>query len=171
VAGGHGGEWAAKIANTGKSTYTEALVDSPNWITTTTSGTYMVSGWVRGDSSGRVLKLQVVESRNGSNVGTAQASVSLTTSWQVVNLSYLARAPSSSTIDIKFSAKIPARSAFYVDDVSATVNPQSSTPLGTFSLPGRAVDSPFRRGLELTASSESLLCTLRGTPGPGRSFR
>jgi parallel beta-helix repeat protein len=123
VSGGHSGGWAAKLTNTGTSGVTCLLNDSPNWVATTSAGSYSGSIWVRADSAGAVFNLRFREYSGASLVGTKSTQVTLTTSWQLVSVSYTPVSPGSSNLD--FNAYLPAASAppgtcFYADDAVIT---------------------------------------------------
>jgi parallel beta-helix repeat protein len=119
VSGGHTGGWAAKLTNTGSSASTYAtLQDSPNWVTTTSAGTYTGTLWVRADTAGTTLKLKFQEYNGATLVGTAIAQASLTTSWQRVTVTYSIKSPGS-TLDCLAYVTSPAPGAvFYADDAS-----------------------------------------------------
>ena len=123
VPGGHSGGWAAKLANTGTSATTCTLNDSPNWVASTSTGSYTGSIWVRGDVSGAVFNLRFREYSGATLLGSRSTQMTLTTSWQLVTVTYTPVSPNSSTLD--FNAYLPASSAppgtcFYADDVSIT---------------------------------------------------
>jgi parallel beta-helix repeat protein len=122
VSGGHAGNWAAKLTNTGSTTSTFAtLQDSPNWVTTTAAGTYSGSLWARADSAGAVLKLKFQEYNGSTLVGSATGQITLSTSWQKVTVTYTTKSPGS-TLDLQayVSNPIPG-AAFYADDASITL--------------------------------------------------
>jgi hypothetical protein len=119
VSGGHSGDWAAALTNTGTTNTTCTLNDSPNWVATTSAGTYTAKLWARADVSGRVLQLKLREYSGSTFVGSASAQITLSTSWQMVTVSYVPGAPGSSNIDLNAStASAPPGTCFYADDVS-----------------------------------------------------
>jgi parallel beta-helix repeat protein len=121
AAGGHSGSWAAKLTNTGTTTSTCTLNDSPDWARPTSAGTYTGSIWVRADVAGKTLKLRVREYSGSTLVGTQTTLATLTTSWQQVTVSYTTLAPGSSTLDFNAylaSADAPPGTCFYADDVA-----------------------------------------------------
>ncbi len=123
VEGGHTGGWAAKLTNTGTTNSTCALNDSPNWVATTSSGTYTGVLWVRADSGGATLKLRFREWTGSTLVGSATTQATLTTSWQKVTVPYPAASPGSSTLD--FNAYVVGASpgtCFYADDASISLS-------------------------------------------------
>jgi PKD repeat protein len=123
VTGGHSGDWAAQLTNTGTSPTTCTLNDAPNWVTTTTAGTYTGRIWVRAGSSGPTFKLRFREYQSATLVGTQTATVKLTTSWQLVTVTYTPAAPGSSTLD--FNALVSSAkpgTCFYADDASIRVS-------------------------------------------------
>jgi len=126
VTGGHSDSFAAKLTNTGSSTTSCTLNDSPNWITTTATsgGRYTGSLWVRADSVGASLKLRFREYSNGS--GTLLASptttVALSTAWQQVTVTDVPTAPGASTLDFNaYISSAPPGTCFYADDASITL--------------------------------------------------
>jgi hypothetical protein len=119
VAGGHSGDWSAALTNTGTAATTCTLNDSPNWVATTSAGTYTAKLWARADVSGKVLQLKLREYSGSTFVGSASAQITLSTSWQMVTVSYVPGAPGSSNIDLNAStASTPPGTCFYADDVS-----------------------------------------------------
>ena len=119
VAGGHSGDWAAKLTNTGSTTSSFAtLQDSPNWVTTTSAGSYTASVWVRSDSAGGILKLKLQEYNGSTLAGTANSQITLSTSWQQITLPYTIKTPGS-TLDLQiYITNPPPGTAFYADDAS-----------------------------------------------------
>jgi PKD repeat protein len=116
VSGGHTGSWAAKVTNTGSSATSCTLNDSPNWVKVSSAGTYTGTTWVRADSVGAVLKLRFREYSGSTQVGSATTQVTLTTSWQLVSVTY--SVPSAGT-SLDFNAYIssaPSGTCFYADD-------------------------------------------------------
>ncbi len=122
VAGGHGGGFAAKVTNTGTTNSGCTLNDSPNWVATTSAGTYTASIWVRADSAGATLNFRFREYTGSTLVNTATQTITLSTSWQQVTLSYAPTSPGS-TLDL--NAYLPTASGlpgtgFYADDAAIT---------------------------------------------------
>jgi hypothetical protein len=112
------------VLNAGSGIVTAELNDSPNWITTTAPGTYTVSAWVRtASSSNAQLTLKLQEFSGSKRVGTAQSKVTLSSSWKQISLTYVASAPSRSTLDLDlFVQRLAGGSSFYVDDVSIVLS-------------------------------------------------
>jgi len=77
---------------------------------------------VRGATAGATLTLKLTElSRsNGATLGSATATVTLTTAWQQVTVSYTVKSPGASALDYSASvAGVPARAtAFFADDAT-----------------------------------------------------
>jgi parallel beta-helix repeat protein len=122
VSGAHSGSWAARLTNTSTVAATYVLNDSPNWVTTTTSGTYTGSMWVRSDTPGAVLKLRFREYAGSTLVGTATSSITLTSSWQQVTLTYVPVSPGSSALDFNaYVSKGAAGTSFDADDAVISV--------------------------------------------------
>jgi hypothetical protein len=126
VAGGHTGGWSAQLTNAGTTNGTCLLNDSPNWVTTTSSGTYIGSIWVRADTAGKQIKLRFREYTNstGTLVGSATTQVTLTTSWQQVSVSYAVGSPGTTNLDFNAylsSTDAPPGTCFYADDASVVL--------------------------------------------------
>jgi PKD repeat protein len=121
VSGGHSGNWSAQLTNTGTSVTTLGLNDSPNWITSTSAATYTASLWVRASTAGAVLKLKVREYSGSTLVGSQSASITLSTEWQRVSLTYAPAAPGSSSLDYQaYVSSAPPGATFLADDASIT---------------------------------------------------
>jgi len=127
VAAARTGGWAGEMRNTGTSSITCQLNDSPNWVTSTTAGsTYTATAWVKGDAAGNgsTVRLRFREYNSaGTNLGSKEASVVLTTGYQQVVLTYTPTA-AGSTLDFNvLRGSTPAGALCYdVDDVSIVVN-------------------------------------------------
>ena len=92
-------------------------------MTTTTTGTYLGSLWVRADSPGAILKLRFREYVGSTNVSSGSAQITLGTDWQLVSLSYVPTSPGSSTLDFNaYLSSAPVGVCFYADDASITRN-------------------------------------------------
>ena len=119
VSGGHTGNWAARLTNTGSTASTYGtLQDSQNWVTTTSAGTYTGTMWVRSDTAGAIFKLKFQEYSGSTLVGSATTQMSLTTSWQQVTVTYTIKSPGS-TLDFQAYVTSPAPgTVFYADDAS-----------------------------------------------------
>ncbi len=124
VAGGHSGGFSAQLSNTTTSTSPDCtLNDSPNWVKTTLARTYLTGSWVRADTAGAKLNIKVREYNNSVFVAQQVASVTLSTSWQQVQVSYVPQYPGSSTLDVTvYTSNAPPGTCFYADDVSITVS-------------------------------------------------
>jgi PKD repeat protein len=115
---GHLGGWSAQLTNTGTVATTCALNDAPNWIKSTSAGTYVAALWVRADAAGALLKLRLREWSGTTLVGSAAGQVTLTTSWQQVFVSYTTAAPGS-TLDLNaYVLSAAPGTCFYADDAS-----------------------------------------------------
>jgi parallel beta-helix repeat protein len=122
AAGGHSGSWSARLQNTGTGASSCLLNDSPNWVTKTSTGTYTASLWARADSAGAVLKLRLREYDGSVLVGTSVIpTITLSTAWQELSVSYAAASPGTSTLDLSayVSGAAPG-TCFYADDVVLT---------------------------------------------------
>jgi PKD repeat protein len=115
--GGHTGDAAVRVANTGILPGGCALNDAPDWVRSTSARTYEASVWVRADTAGATLRLRLMEWSGGVLAGSARTAVTLTTEWQRVTVSYTPAAPGASTLD--FSAYVldaPPGTCFDADD-------------------------------------------------------
>ena len=122
--GGHSGSSSAVLSNTTTSTSPDCtLNDAPNWVATTSSGTYSSSLWVRADTAGATLRLRIREYAGSTFEGQAVASVTLSTNWQQVSVSYAALVPGGSNLDYTaYTLNAPPGTCFYADDASITLN-------------------------------------------------
>ena len=126
VASPHTGSWAGAMTNTGSSSVTCQLNDSPNWVTSTTAGTYTATAWVKSDAagSGTTVRLRFREYDSaGTNLGTKESTIVLSTSYQQVVLTYTPTA-AGSTLDFNvLRSSTPAGALCYnVDDISIVKN-------------------------------------------------
>jgi parallel beta-helix repeat protein len=118
VAGGHSGNWAAKLTNTGTAASTCTLNDSPDWAKPTSAGTYTGSIWVRADTAGATLKLRFREYSGSTLVGTQTTLATLTTSWQQVSVAYTTQSAGSSLDFNAYVSSAAVGTCFYADDAS-----------------------------------------------------
>ena len=125
VSGGHSGSFAGALTNNNTTGSANAvLTDSPNSVRTTSAGTYVATMWVKGASAGKTLQLAVTESDStGRVLGSASSSVTLTTGWQQVSVSYTVKRPGQSSLDLTATVpSVPARTVgFYADDATLTL--------------------------------------------------
>jgi parallel beta-helix repeat protein len=121
VPGGRTDGWSALLSNGSPGPATVTLNDSPNWVATTQAGTYTASMWVRADTPGAQLKLKIREYKGATLVGQPLTMLTLTTTWQLVTVTYSPVAPGQSTLDLTaYVSNAPAGASFYADDVSIT---------------------------------------------------
>lgn len=120
VAGGHSGSWAARLTNTASTSTTTTLNDSPNWVRTTSAGTYTARVWVRSDAdTGKKAILRIREYDGSTKVAEVSSSVLLSSTWQELSLSVVPVAAASSTLDLTvYVSGAPAGLTLYVDDVT-----------------------------------------------------
>jgi PKD repeat protein len=125
VAGGHSGSFAAALTNTTSAKAADCtLNDSPDWVKSTFSGTYTASLWVRADAPGAKLNLRVREYQGSTNEGSKSTTVTLSTTWQQVTLSYTPQI-STGGEDLDFTAYLSNAApgnCFYADDASESLN-------------------------------------------------
>jgi parallel beta-helix repeat protein len=118
VSGGHTGDWAAKLTNTGTTASTCTLNDSPDWVRPTSTGTYTGRLWVRADTAGATLRLRFREWSGSTLVGTTTALATLTTTWQPVTVTHTTVSPGSSLdLNAYVTGAVPG-TCFYADDAS-----------------------------------------------------
>jgi hypothetical protein len=124
VSGGHSGGWSGLVANGGSGTAATCKIqDAPNWVTATSAGTYTGSMWVRADSPGATLTIKLREYKSSTLVAVKTASIKLTTSWQMVSVSYVPAMPGTSTLDfLGLVSNAPVGTCFYADDISIVVS-------------------------------------------------
>jgi hypothetical protein len=124
VATPHSGSWSGQMKNTSTASTRCTLNDSPNWLQTTTPGTYTLSAWVKGDAAGvgSTVRLVTAEYVGTTLVATKEVSAALSADWQKLELSYVPAQPGSSWLD--FNVVRPSTPAgivcFLADDLSAT---------------------------------------------------
>jgi PKD repeat protein len=118
VPGGHSGDWAAELSNGGSTNSSCLLNDSPNWVRTTTAGTYTASLWARAGTAGTTLTLRVREYSGSTLVGTKTAQLALTGTWQKISVAYTVAA-AGSTLDLNaYIAGAAPGTCFDADDAS-----------------------------------------------------
>jgi PKD repeat protein len=123
VSGGHSGGWAAKLTNTGTASTTCVLNDNPDRIGTNINAPYTARMWVKADAAGASLTLRFREYQGSTLVGTQQASIVLSTSWQQVYLTYTPTAPGSSSLDLQaIRYSTPSGTCFYADDIGISTS-------------------------------------------------
>lgn len=127
VSAGRSGDYAAMIANTGTKTVDNcSLKDaSPHWVATTTAATYQAGLWVSADSGAATLKLRFREYSvpGGTFLGSQTASITLSTAWQQVAVTYTPVNPGNSYLDLTaYTINAPTGTCFYADDASITAN-------------------------------------------------
>ena len=120
VAGGHSGSWSARVTNSARVSATSSMTDSPNRVSKTSAGTYTASMWVKGAVAGRPLTLTLTELAGTTVVGTGTATVTLSTSWQLVTVTYTVKQAGKTALDLTAAvAAVPALStAFFADDAT-----------------------------------------------------
>jgi hypothetical protein len=120
VSGGHSGSWAANLANTGSGAVECNLNDSPNWIKTSSAGTYRGSIWVQAATAGTTVKVRFREYSGSTFVAQSSAQFTLTTAWQQVAVNHAVQSVGS-TLDFNvYVSGAPPGSCFKADDASIT---------------------------------------------------
>ncbi|MDQ4107611.1 MAG: PKD domain-containing protein [Actinomycetota bacterium] len=121
----HGGVGAALLRNNATGARRCVLNDSPNWVTTTQAGLYTGSIWVRADEPGALIKVNFRELDGTTLLRSRTKTYTLTTSWQLVNVTHTPLSPGSSTLDLRVfvpRAYAPPGVCFYADDASIAVS-------------------------------------------------
>ncbi|MDP9295214.1 MAG: hypothetical protein M3O88_00785, partial [Actinomycetota bacterium] len=119
VSGGHSGSWAGQLTNIGKRSLNCTIDDSPNWVTSTSAGTYTASMWILSPRVGATFTLRIREYSGSSKLKTKTVSVTTTGSWQQVTMTYVPRSVGSS-LDLNGYMSSAPGPCFTVDDVSIT---------------------------------------------------
>ncbi|HET9671630.1 MAG TPA: PKD domain-containing protein [Actinomycetota bacterium] len=118
--GRNGSAGAARMVNGATGNRKCVLNDVPNWVTTTTAGTYTASIWARGDVAGAQIKIKVFE-MNGSTIVRSRAKTfTLSTSWTELGVSHTIVSPGS-TLDLQVfvpRAHASPGTCFFADDAS-----------------------------------------------------
>jgi hypothetical protein len=115
---------AARVANRGLVPQTCALNDAPNRVTTTSPGVYGAIVWVRGETAGATFKLRIAEWAANTKLGSARATVTLSTEWQPVSVSYRPTAPGLSSLDLSgYVLNASPGTCFLADDVGLSLTP------------------------------------------------
>lgn len=110
----------ARLFNGASGTRKCVLNDQPNWVTTTTAGTYTSSIWVRGDTAGALIKINIREMNGSTVVKSRVGTFTLTTAWQKITVAHTILSPGS-TLDLQVflpKAQAPPGTCFYADDAS-----------------------------------------------------
>ncbi|MGZ4600090.1 chitobiase/beta-hexosaminidase C-terminal domain-containing protein [Oryzihumus sp.] len=121
--GGHSGSWSARVLNSGFTTRTCLLDDSPNQVSRTSAGTYTATLWVKGASSGATMNLRLREMSGSTVVGSATKTLILSTSWQPVTVTLTVQRPGSTALDLNaYVVNVGMlATAFYADDAALTL--------------------------------------------------
>jgi hypothetical protein len=118
---GHHSTWSAR-ARSAVGTLRVRLDDTPNWVTTTASGTYTATLWVRAHRPGQTVALRLREVEGGKTIGKARVAAPLHDHWQKLTVTLAVQAPGASHLDLTAVAHSPGRRAsFRSDDVVLTV--------------------------------------------------
>jgi PKD repeat protein len=110
----------ARLFNGASGTRKCVLNDQPNWVTTTTAGTYTSRIWVRGDNAGALIKINIREMNGSTVVKSRVGNFTLTTAWQQITVAHTILSPGS-TLDLQVflpKAQAPPGTCFYADDAS-----------------------------------------------------
>jgi hypothetical protein len=122
VTDGHSGVYSARLTNGGSSSATMTLNDSPNWVETSTAGTFTARAWVRSDTGTGKAYVRLREYQGSTLVVLATSVVTLSSTWQQMTVSLTAQAAGTSTLDLNvYVSGAPAGTNLYVDDVTLNI--------------------------------------------------
>jgi subtilisin family serine protease len=123
--GGHSGGWKGLASNTGASSSSCAVTDSPNWVTTTAAGIYHASVWLQPGVAGQKVNVRLRELRGSATIGEAitKATLAATDQWQQVSVDYTASQPGVTTLDFRIYGTSQPGTCFGMDDASLTLSP------------------------------------------------
>jgi parallel beta-helix repeat protein len=120
---GRSGNWAVEVRNTSSAAISYCtLNDSPNWVRTAQAGTYTASAWVRANTAGATVKMTLSEYSGSTKVGSSAAAVTLSTSWQLIRISYTPAAPGSALDFNLYTKDSPPGLCLQADDISETLS-------------------------------------------------
>jgi len=109
------------VANPGAVPAPAILNDSPNWAALTEAGTYQASAWIRSDFPGIKVTIELREYCNGTEVGEAETTLAVTTTWQQISVAYSPAQHGQTTLDLQIlDDTVPPGESFRVDTVSLT---------------------------------------------------
>ncbi|HYG72920.1 MAG TPA: carbohydrate binding domain-containing protein [Actinomycetota bacterium] len=111
------GSGSALLSNVTEAAGSCVLNDRPNSVSSTTTGTYTASLWVRSDRPGTTIRLRLREFASGSLVRISTTSAALGTAWQRIVVSIDAQAGHS----LDLAAVVPRAAVgecFEADDAS-----------------------------------------------------
>ncbi|RYU14868.1 carbohydrate binding domain-containing protein [Nocardioides iriomotensis] len=118
VKGGHSGKRAARVERT-KGKGKIQLKDVPGWVTTTATGTYTATMWVRSTDTKSTLKLRLRELQSGKTLATKVSPVKLTKKWSKVSVALKITRPGATALQVSATVKGAAKGkSFDADDVS-----------------------------------------------------
>lgn len=121
VADPHSGSFSASLTNASSSSVSDCtLNDAPNWVEQSSSGTYTASMWVKANSVGAKLTLRLREYMATSFVGQALASITLSTTWQQISVTYRPATPGSTIDDTAYVLNAAPGGCFLSDDAAVT---------------------------------------------------
>jgi hypothetical protein len=120
--GRNGSAGAARLLNGSTGNRKCVLSDVPDWVTSTTVGTYTASIWVRGEVDGAQLRIKISEMNGSSLVKSRARKITLSTSWTQLSVAHTIVSPGSSLNLEVFvpRAYAPPGPCFVADDVSIT---------------------------------------------------
>jgi hypothetical protein len=118
--GRDGSAGAAHLLNGSTGNRKCVLSDVPDWIASTSVGTYTASVWVRGEVAGATLRIKISEMNGSSLVKSRAKAVTLTTSWTQVSVAHTIVSPGSSLNLEVFvpRAYAPPGTCFVADDAA-----------------------------------------------------
>jgi PKD repeat protein len=173
AAGGHGGNYSALVTNTSGGNSGCTLNDSPNWVASTSAGTYTASIWVRADTAGKTLNLRLREYSGSTTVGSTTSTVTLATTWTQVTVAYTVAA-AGTTLDLNAyttTANSPPGTCFYADDASIIFGTASSGPTATLAVSPTSGPAPVAVTADASGSAQGTnpISSYKFTWGDGTS--
>jgi hypothetical protein len=122
VSGGHSGGWAAAMTNTTTATQADCtLNDAPNWVASTTAGSYTASVWVRSDVPDQVVRLRMREYNAGAFVGSSPiVTATVGSAWTRLTVDYTPQIVGSNLDLTAYVTSAAPGTCFTADDVSIT---------------------------------------------------
>jgi hypothetical protein len=118
VKGGHSGKRAARVERT-KGKGKIQLKDVPGWVTTTATGSYTATMWVRSTDTRSTLKLRLRELQSGKTLATKVSAAKLTKKWKKVSVALTVTRPGATALQMSATVKGAGKGkSFDTDDVS-----------------------------------------------------
>ena len=173
VAGGHTGQWAARVKNDTSADRSVSLNDTPNVTGLRAGDVVKVSAWVRTTTPSVSGALRIIEfpAGGGTAVAHQQAGVWLTgTAWRQVQLEYAVRRDGSNLDVNVLGWRLRPGQSFDADDVSvsttATVAPAPTSSAPTPTMPPIGSLSPTAPAPTTSTKPAPTSSTPTSSPAP-----